>query len=50
MTCASVVDMDIGAGGEASEQELVLFLVERFMALGEDVAELTGGEVDTPLA
>ena len=50
MTCAGVVDMDIGAGGKTGEQELVFFLMERFVALGEETAELTGGDVDTPLA
>ena len=48
MTCAGVVDVDIGAGGEACEQELVLLAVERGVTLGEDVDDSAGsqGEAD----
>ena len=46
---AGVVDVDIGAGGEACTQEQVFFVVEGLVVCGEEVAELACGDIDVPL-
>lgn len=50
VACAGVIDVDIGAGAQTGEQELVLLVVEGVVVLDEQTVELARGDIHAPLA